>query len=71
MGLRNGGKTEGITLRLPKTLLQAYAEIANRANLIDLKNGGRGKMTVQDVLRHRLASLPLLMVRAKREGGAK
>jgi hypothetical protein len=52
--------TVGITLRLPKRVLQAYAAIADRANLLDLKTGGRGRKTVQDIMRHRLASLPLL-----------
>lgn len=58
MRLSKGGATVGITLRLPKGVLEVYADIANRANSIELKQGGRGLNTAQDVMRHRLASLP-------------
>lgn len=58
------GKTVGITLRIPIVLLAVYDKIAARANLIDLKKGGAGRLTTQDVMRHRLASLPLM----KRQG---
>jgi hypothetical protein len=63
----SGGSSEtiGITLRLNKDVLEAYQFIANKANALDLKNGGRGNMTVQDVIRHRLSSLPLLKRRGK------
>ena len=54
------GGTVGITLRVSKRVFRAYAAIADRANLLDLKTGGRGRKTVQDIMRHRLASLPLL-----------
>lgn len=60
------GKTVGITLRVPVTLLAVYDRIASRANLIDLKSGGVGRLSAQDVMRHRLASLPL----AKQQGEA-
>lgn len=65
MGKRKGvhpsrdGKTVGITLRVPVWLLSVYDKIAARANLIDLKGGGAGRLTAQDVMRHRLSSLPL------------
>ncbi len=57
------GETVGITLRIPRALYEIYVEITNRANLIDLKQGGRGNKTAQDVMRHRLASLPVVVVR--------
>jgi hypothetical protein len=52
------GDTVGITLRLPKKVLDRYQDIAARANLLDLKRGGKGLVTAQDVMRHRLASIP-------------
>lgn len=52
------GKTVGITLRLETALLEGYDRVAARANIIDLKRGGRGGLTAQDVMRHRLASAP-------------
>ncbi|CAG0950156.1 hypothetical protein RHDC4_00028 [Rhodocyclaceae bacterium] len=52
------GKTVGITLRIDQSLLEAYDKVAARANIIDLERGGRGKLTTQDVMRHRLASAP-------------
>ena len=59
------GKTIGITLRVPMALLTVYDNIAVRANIIDLKRGGAGGVTAQEVMRHRLASLPLAMVIGK------
>lgn len=57
----NGGKaTVGITLRLDKRVLETYIQIAFRANAIRIQNGGRGNVTVQDIMRHRLGSLPML-----------
>lgn len=52
------GKTVGITLRIETDLLAGYEKVAARKNIIDLKRGGRGGMTAQDVMRHRLASNP-------------
>lgn len=52
------GTMVGITLRLPVRLLAAYTRVANRANLIELQKGAPGMKTAQDVMRHRLASLP-------------
>ena len=60
------GETVGITLRLPVRVLDAYSKIASRANMIDLKKNGKGGLSVQDVMRHRLASLPVLKNKAKR-----
>ncbi len=57
------GKTIGITLRVPTEVITVYDDIAARANLIDLKRGGAGGMTAQDVMRHRLASLPLVKMK--------
>lgn len=55
----NRVKTEGITLRLGANLLDYYREVAKRANLLKLKQNSAGPLlTVQDVMRHRLASLP-------------
>jgi hypothetical protein len=54
------GKTVGITLRIRTDVLEVYANIAHRANTIALESqeGGRGLHTAQDVMRHRLISLP-------------
>jgi hypothetical protein len=67
------GETVGITLRLTARLLDVYDGIAARANMIDLKRGGRGQLTAQDVMRHRLASLPLAKaaLQADEKGEAK
>lgn len=65
---RDAGETEGITLRLDKKVLAAYRQIASRANLIQLQNGGKGQLTAQDVMRHRLSSLPLIKNRLKGSG---
>lgn len=60
MRVSKTGETVGITLRLPKTVLAAYSDIANRANMMALQKGQKATTTVQDVMRHRLASLPWL-----------
>lgn len=52
------GKTVGISLRVETQALAVYVKIAAKANSIDVANGGRGGMTAQDVMRHRLYSLP-------------
>lgn len=57
---RGDGPTIGMTLRMSVRVHQAYSSIANRANLLALRRGEPAKVTVQDVLRHRLESLPLL-----------
>ena len=59
----NHGKTVGITLRLDKQVLDMYNKIALRANIIKTNEGGRGDVTAQDVIRHRLESLPLLKIK--------
>lgn len=59
------GKTVGTTLRLEKELLDVYDKVAARANLMDLKRGGRGTTTTQDVMRHWLKKLPV----ARRKNG--
>lgn len=56
----NGGKTVGITLRLDKRLLEIYNKIALRASAIKIREDGIGRVTAQDVIRHRLESLPIL-----------
>ena len=58
MRLSKDGKTLGITLRIPKTVLDAISTIANRENAIEIQGGGRGLKTVQDVMRQKLLSLP-------------
>lgn len=62
----NNGKTVGITLRIDKRLLQAYTDIASRANLFDIKRGRPGMWTVQAVMRHRLASAPAVKNKLRR-----
>lgn len=62
------GSTVGITLRLDKRIFQEYQKIASRANLIRINNGQSGGITAQDVMRHRLASLPVLRKLFKQEG---
>lgn len=59
----NHGKTVGITLRLDKQVLDMYNKIALRANTIKTNDGGRGDVTAQDIIRHRLESLPLLKIK--------
>lgn len=63
MRVSRDGETVGITLRVPRELYETYLDIAKRASLIDLKKGGRGMKTAQDVMRHRLASLPVVVAR--------
>lgn len=66
----NGGKdTVGITLRIDKWLLRAYSEIAHRANDRRLRKGQPGNLSAQDVMRHRLGSLPVIKARANKERG--
>lgn len=63
MRISRDGETVGITLRLPRALYETYSDIAKRASIIDIKNGGQGMKTAQDVMRHRLASLPVVVAR--------
>lgn len=58
------GDTVGITLRIPRHVLEAYKKIADRANLIALRQGGHATTTAQDVMRHRLQSLPVARMHA-------
>ena len=48
------GKTIGFTLRLPTVTYQAYAEMASKANLVELGQGRPGRLTAQDMMRERL-----------------
>ena len=54
------GRTVGTTLRIDKLVWHEYECIALRANLIENKKGRPGKLTAQDVIRHRLYNLPLV-----------
>lgn len=60
--------TVGMTLRVSVRVRDAYAAVADRANLIALRKGESAKVTVQDVLRHRLESLPLLKSKNRSDG---
>lgn len=62
------GKTVGITLRLDRLVLQEYSRIASRANLIEIKKGRPGGYTAQDIMRHRLNSLPSVKRQLGKEG---
>ena len=64
----NHGETVGITLRLDKKVLTMYNQIALRANIIKTNKGGRGDVTAQDVIRHRLESLPVLRIKLGKKG---
>jgi hypothetical protein len=66
------GVTVGITLRLPQAVLEAYDMVAQRANGIALAQGSRVKLSAQDVMRHRLQSMPFVKNNAnakKKESG--
>lgn len=68
MRINKDGTTMGVTLRLVVFVFQEYARIANRANLIEINKGRKGSLTAQDVMRHRLYSLPVIKAKiAKRE----
>ena len=56
---KNSG-TVGITLRLPQEVLEAYEMVAQRAKGIALAKGSRKKLSAQDVMRHRLLSMPFV-----------
>lgn len=55
---KGSGDTVGLTLRAEKHLLAHYEEIAVRANRLRVKAGQRGNITVQQVILHRMRSLP-------------
>lgn len=55
------GKTVGISLRVEAQVLAVYANLAAKANSIDVAHGGRGGKTAQDVMRHQLYSLPAVL----------
>lgn len=40
-----------------------YNKIALRANAIKINEGGRGDVTAQNIIRHRLESLPVLRIK--------
>lgn len=63
MAKRSNEPTMGMTLRMSIRVFHAYSEIADRANMAALRKGEPARFTVQDVLRHRLESLPLLKLR--------
>lgn len=67
MAKKQKQETIAITLRLPVRVLVAYDEVAKRANMNNLKSGGKGGLSSQDVIRHRLASLPFVKLLAKGE----
>lgn len=58
-----GGKRVGLTLRVDRRVLAVYSRIAVRANAIRVRHGERGDVTAQDIMRHRLESLPILKKR--------
>lgn len=47
-----------LTLRLERNLLAYYEQVAQRANRLLVVAGRRGNVTVQQVILHRLRSLP-------------
>jgi len=55
--------TVGITLRVDRSLFDVYASVAKKANMMDLQRGGEGRITTQSVMRHRLASLPVVKLK--------
>lgn len=55
-----------LTLRADRALLMHYEEIAARANRILLARGERSNVTVQQVILHRMRSLPSWQARRKR-----
>lgn len=63
-------RTVGITLRLDKRVLQEYSKIASRANLIEIQNGRPGRYTAQDIMRHRLSTLPSLKKKVFKKAGS-
>lgn len=68
MGRKYSQGAKGITLRLEAGILRLYHEIAFRANHRRVLHGDAGNLTAQDVMRHRLASLPVAKLRSKRGG---
>lgn len=51
-------ETEPLTLRPERQLLMYYEQVAQRANRMLVAAGRRGNVTVQQVILHRLESLP-------------
>jgi hypothetical protein len=62
---KKSGETVGMTLRVSVEVRDAYSRIADRANLIAIRHGGHANTTVQDVMRHRLNSLPFVQIHAE------
>jgi hypothetical protein len=58
--------TLGITLRPERDLLAHYEEIVSRANRLRVSAGERGNVTVQQVILHRMRSLPSWQAHCKR-----
>lgn len=58
MAISKDGKTDGITLRIKKEVLDAYDAIAARNNAAGLKSSGRRLVTAQDVMRQVLEAHP-------------
>lgn len=66
MARKGSRKMIGVFVRLEENVLKTYDEIALRATSVKLSNGDRRGVTTQDVMRHRLNSLPLVEVRNKK-----
>ncbi len=69
MSRKYGRNKRAVTLRMDVCVLQVYAEIALRANHQRVLRGESGNLTAQDVLRHRLGSLPVVQLRSFKRGG--
>ncbi len=66
MAQKSGKKMVGVYVRVEENVLATYDEIALRATGVRLGNGNRRAVTTQDVMRHRLNSLPLIEVKNKK-----
>lgn len=59
------GKTVGVMLRVEVPTLEVCERVMARAKMMDLKRGGSGQVTVQDVMRHQLRKLERRLSRRK------
>jgi len=53
-GAQTNRETVGLMLRIEVPTLRLYEKVMTRAKMMDLKRGGNGQVTVQDVMRHQL-----------------